>query len=112
MALWNRITGVGILETEVKIPVHQFQGSMTEWTYTEQEPTWNFVTRADVIAEYAITPAEEAYLDQLFGFFNTAKSLLDMSKVFDNVCLLAEQRRHGYDVQTKFDQRLTDQSNQ
>lgn len=112
MALWNRITGVGILLTEVKIPVHQFQGSMTEWTYTEKEPAWNFVTRADVISEYDITPAEEAYLDELFAKFNNSNSLLDIAKVFDNVALLAEQRRNGYDVQTKFDQRLTDQSNQ
>lgn len=112
MALWNRITGVGILDTEVKIPVHQFQGSMTEWTYTVQEPAWNFVTRADVISEYDIVPAEEAYLDTIFGWFDNASSLLDIAKVFDNVCLLAEQGRNGYDVQTKFDQRMTDQSNQ
>lgn len=112
MGLWNRITGVGILVTEEKIPVHQFQGAMTEWTYTEQEPAWSFVTRADVIASFSIQPAEEAYLDALFAKFDNASSLLDMSKVFDNVCLLAEQERLGYEVQAKFDQRLTDQSNQ
>jgi len=112
MGLWNRITRVGILDTEDGISVHQFQSSMTEWTYTEQEPSWSFVTRSDVISEYVISPAEEAYLDQIFGWFNNASSLLDLAKVFDNVCLLAEQGRHGYDVQTKFDQRLTDQSNQ
>ena len=108
MALFNRLIGT----EEPKIPIHQFQGAMTEWVLTEQDPTFDFVSRADVIAAFSIQPAEEAYLDQLFNWFDFASNVLQFAVVFDNVFLLGERGLLGYDVQANVDARLLAQSNQ
>lgn len=108
MSLFDRIVG----KQEPKIPVHQFQGAMTEWVASEQEPGWEYVSRQDVIDTFDIQADEEAYLDQLFAWYMNASDVLKFAVVFDNVFMLAEEGMLGYEDQLKTDDRLAAQSNQ
>ena len=91
MALLDRIVGwvgdVGtpLPEGERRIRVHAFQAALCEWEH-------GGVTRADIVAAFSITTAEESDLDWLKSKHAAATDKNRFAKVVDNVLLLAEAR--------------------
>ena len=92
MALYDRLVGYvpGFAELppgEQKIGVHQFMAGLAELGRGQ-------ATRAQVIAAFAITPAEEPELDFIIGKATplTAAQRFQFRQVLHDILLLAETR--------------------
>ena len=94
MALLDRLIG----SEQPKIGVHQFQAALAEWED-------GALTRAEVIAAFAIGQAEESELDWLKARYVAAADKERFKKVLDNVLLLAEAGLI-YDTPAKVQSRL------
>lgn len=94
MSLLDRLIG----SEAPKIGVHQFQAALAEWED-------GALTRAEVIAAFAIGAAEETELDWLKARYQAATDKERFKKVLDNVLLLAEAGL-VYDTPAKVQARL------
>lgn len=88
MGLLERLRGTD--PDQPRVNAHGFQAAMSEWA--DGAPDFS---RASIIAQFSLTLDDEVDLDTLKAIWNTANTdarRARLSKVFDNVVLIAGDR--------------------
>lgn len=88
MSLLDRLSGT----QDPKLPVHQFWGSLVEWTQGE-------VTRQNVIDAHNISVADETDLDWLKGKIDASANTVNFMHNIHSLFMLAEDNLYGYSAQ-------------
>ncbi len=86
MSLLDRLRGI----ESPRINAHGFQGAMNEWA----EGASGF-SRATIITQFSLNPADEAELDVLKGHYDDADTdakKLALRKALDNILMLIGDR--------------------
>ena len=86
MSLLDRLRGT----EQPRINAHGFQAALSEWA--DGAPGF---TRASIITQFALEPADEAELDLLIGHYNDANTnakKLRLRKTLDNLLMLIGDR--------------------
>ena len=103
MSLYTRLTSPE--GDEVKIPIHGFSSGINELRQ-------GYMTRAELIAMFVITPAEETQLDQIKDLVAAAPNKVLFLRVFKDCLYLAEMGNKYATVQefvTRLQDEVTDQ---
>ena len=97
MSLYTRLIPQTTEDEEFKIPVHQFMASMRELN------RGNEVTRADIIAMFSLTVADEVQLDQIInkGQGLPQNQRFEFGTMLHDALLLAENGNR-YTVESDF----------
>jgi len=98
MALFDRIVGV---PGTTKISVHNLSAAFREWEAGK-------VSRADIIAAFALQADDLTQLDQLKAIYagKSAEKKAEFVDLFEAIGLLAETHLLGYDDLATFTARL------